>query len=83
MGLFEKIFPRYAAAKEAQGYFKTLTAYRPAFTSWNGAIYESEMVRAAIDTRARHISKLSISFTGTAQRSLQARMKIAPNEWQT
>ena len=83
MGLFEKIFPRYAAAREAQGYFKTLTAYRPAFTSWNGAIYESEMVRAAIDTRARHISKLSISFTGTAQRSLQARMKIAPNEWQT
>ena len=83
MGLFEKIVPRYAAAREAQGYFKTLTAYRPAFTSWNGAIYESEMVRAAIDTRARHISKLSISFTGTAQRSLQARMKIAPNEWQT
>ena len=83
MGLFEKIFPRYSAAREAQGYFKTLTAYSPAFTSWNGAIYESELVRAAIDTRARHNSKLSISFTGTAQRSLQARMKIAPNEWQT
>lgn len=83
MGLFEKIFPRVAAARRADGYFKTLTAYTPAFTSWNGAIYESELVRAAIDTRARHISKLSISFAGTAQKSLQAKMRIAPNEWQT
>lgn len=83
MGLFEKIFPRATAAKQAQGYFKTLTAYRPAFTSWNGAIYESELVRAAIDAKARHISKLAISFAGTAQRSLQARLKLAPNDWQT
>lgn len=83
MGLFEKLFPRAAAARQAQGYFKTLTAYRPAFTSWNGAIYESELVRAAIDARARHNSKLAISFGGTAQKSLQARLKIAPNDFQT
>ena len=83
MGLFEKIFPRLTATRQAQGYFKTLTAYRPAFTSWNGAIYESGLVRSAIDARARHNSKLAISFTGTAQRSLQAKLKIAPNEWQT
>ena len=83
MGLLEKIFPRYAAMKQAQGYFKTLTAYQPAFTSWNGAIYESGLVRSAIDARARHISKLNVTFTGTAQRSLQAKMRIAPNEWQT
>lgn len=83
MGLFEKIFPRYAAKRQAQGYFKTLTAYQPAFTTWNGAIYESELVRAAIDARARHVSKLEVSFRGTAQRSLQARLKIEPNEWQT
>ena len=80
MGLFDKLFPRQAAARQAQGYFKTLTAYRPAFTSWNGAIYESELVRAAIDAIARHNSKLAVSFTGTAQRSLQAKMKLAPNE---
>lgn len=83
MGLFDKLFPRATARHEAQGYFKTLTAYQPAFTSWNGAIYESELVRAAIDARARHNSKLAVSFTGTAQRSLQAKLKIAPNEWQT
>ena len=83
MGLFEKIFPRYAAARQAQGYFKTLTAYRPAFTSWNGAIYESGLVRSAIDARARHVSKLTVSVNGTAQKSLQAKLRIAPNEWQT
>lgn len=83
MGLLEKIFPRYAAMRQAQGYFKTLTAYRPAFTSWNGAIYESGLVRSAIDARARHISKLSVTFNGTAQKALQAKMRIAPNEWQT
>ena len=83
MGLFDKLFPRAAATKQAQEYFKTLTAYRPAFTSWNGCIYESELVRAAIDAIARHNSKLAVTITGTAQRSLQARMKLAPNEWQT
>ncbi len=83
MGLFDKLFPRATAAKQAQEYFKTLTAYRPTFTSWNGCIYESELVRAAIDVIARHNSKLAVTFTGTAQRSLQARMKLAPNEWQT
>ena len=83
MGLFEKLFPRASARREAEGYFKTLTAYRPAFTSWNGAIYESELVRAAIDARARHISKLAITFTGTAQRSLQSLLRNAPNEWQS
>ena len=83
MGLFEKLFPRYAAMKQAKGYFKTLTAYQPMFTSWSGAIYESGLVRSAIDAKARHISKLSVTITGTAQRALQARMKIAPNEFQT
>jgi len=83
MGLFEKIFPRLAIVRQAMGYFKTLTAYRPAFSSWNGAIYESELVRAAIDARARHASKLSVSFAGTAQKGLQSKMKVAPNEWQT
>ena len=83
MGLFDKLFPRQAAGRQAQGYFKTLTAYRPAFTTWNGAIYESALVRSAIDAIARHNSKLAVSFTGTARRSLQAKMKIAPNEWQS
>ena len=85
MGLFDKIFrPGSAkeserALQEARGFFQTLTAYRPIFTNWGGAIYESEVVRAAIDARARHISKLKVETFGAAQPSLQAKLKQGPN----
>ena len=89
MGLFDQIFrPRKAkesvkALKEAKGFFQTLTAYQPCFTTWNGCIYESLLVRAAIDARARHISKLRVEFIGSANPRLQAKMRLAPNQWQT
>ena len=89
MGLFDWIF-RPDQAKEsqkalhnAQSLFQTLTAYRPVFTSWGGAIYESEIVRAAIDARARHISKLKVEIIGTANPSLQSKLRQGPNQWQT
>lgn len=89
MGLFDKIFrPDKAkesqqALREARSLFQTLTAYRPVFTSWGGAIYESDVVRAAIDARARHISKLKIQPYGTANPSLQAKLKLGMNQFQT
>lgn len=89
MGLLEKIFRPFVneeeqvALKEAHTTFTTLTAYRPAFTSWGGAIYESDLVRAAIDARARHISKLKVETYGTAKPSLQAKLRQGPNQWQT
>ena len=89
MGLFEKIFrPAEAkeadrALKEARATFETLTAYTPVFTNWGGAIYESEIVRAAIDARARHISKLKVETIGTANPSLQSKLAQGPNQWQT
>lgn len=89
MSLFDKIF-RPAEAKEsekalqnARTMFQTLTAYQPIFTNWGGAIYESEIVRAAIDARARHISKLKVEIEGTANPSLQSKLRLAPNQWQT
>lgn len=89
MGLFDRIFrPDQAkesekALREAQGFFQTLTAYKPVFTNWHGAIYESLIVRSAIDARARHISKLKPQFYGTANMPLQTKMKQSPNQWQT
>lgn len=89
MPLLDKIF-RPAEAKKsedalqkASAYFQTLTAYTPVFTNWGGAIYESEIVRAAIDARARHISKLKVEVNGTANQSLQSKLRQGPNEWQT
>lgn len=89
MGLFEQIFRPFRnreeekALTEARTTFSTLTAYRPSFTTWRGAIYESDLVRAAIDARARHISKLKVEIYGSAQPSLQAKLRLAPNPWQT
>ena len=83
MGLFEKIFKKTTVRGEPQGFFQTLTAYAPIFTSWGGQIYESEIVRAAIHARATHISKLSITINGNAKPKLQTKLKAGPNEWQT
>jgi len=89
MSLFDWVFrPKEAKKSEealhnAYTMFRTLTAYQPVFTNWGGAIYESEVVRAAIDARARHISKLKVEIIGTANKSLQTKLRLAPNQWQT
>ena len=89
MSLFDKIFRPGEAKKSedalrtARAYFETLSAYTPVFTNWGGAIYESEIVRASIDARARHISKLKVEVNGTANPSLQAKLRLGPNQWQT
>lgn len=89
MGLFNSIFRPGSAKKSdemlrnASKLFQTLTAYKPVYTSWGGKIYESEIVRAAIDARARHISKLKVEIVGTANQSLQSKLKQGPNQWQT
>lgn len=83
MGLFEKIFKRPAPKGVPQGAYQTLTAYTPVFTSWGGQIYESELVRSAINARATHISKLSVNVQGAAKPRLQTKLRTGPNEWQT
>lgn len=85
MGLFDLLFrpQQVKKADEARGYFQTLTAYRPYFTTWSGEIYESDLVRASIDARARHISKLRVEIVGSAKPSLQARLRLQPNGFQT
>ena len=89
MSLFDWIFRPNEAKKsqdalhDAYTMFRTLTAYQPVFHSWGGAIYESEIVRSAIDARARHISKLKVEIIGAANPSLQSKLRQGPNQWQT
>ena len=89
MSLLDKIFrpaeakKSEAALSEARALFQTLTAYTPVFTNWGGAIYESEIVRASIDARARHMSKLKVEINGSANPSLQSKLAQGPNQWQT
>ena len=88
-GLFDKIFrpeknrQSEQALTDARGVFETLTGYQPSFTTWQGEIYESSLVRAAIDARARHISKLEVKIHGAANPALQAALRHSPNPWQT
>ena len=83
MGLFDFIFKKREIEQPYDGYFKTLTAYQPHFTTWGGSLYESALVRSAIDARARHVSKLKVEIQGAAKPTLQTKLRLKPNNWQT
>ena len=84
MSLFEKIFGKRPKPKgEYEGVFKMLDGYTPHFTTWGGGMYESELVRAAINARATHISKLNVETRGAARPALQRKLAHGPNEFQT
>lgn len=84
MSLFDFIFKnRPKPAGRYEGYFKMLDGYVPRFTTRGGGIYESELIRAAIDALATHISKLKIETRGAARPALQAKLKHGPNQFQT
>jgi len=84
MGLFDALFGnRKQPRGEYKGAFKMLNVYQPRFTTWGGSIYEQQLVRAAINARATHISKLAVQVMGSAKPSLQNKLKKGPNEFQT
>lgn len=84
MGLFDFLFPKEEPVKLANTEnFKLLTAYEPIFHDYRGSIYESALVRSAIEAKARHISKLKVEMQGEAQPYLKAKIKHKPNEWMT
>lgn len=83
MSLFDFIFKKREIDQPYTGYFKTLTAYQPHFTTWGGELYESALVRSAIDARARHVSKLKVEIQGAAKPTLQTKLRLKPNNWQT
>ena len=87
MGLFEKLFGKKAAdapaVMKAQHTFQLLDGYVPAFHTWNGSVFESDLIRAALDAHGRHASKLQFNVSGAAKPNLQNRLKIQPNPYNT
>lgn len=84
MGLFEVFFKK--APKPVgrfEGDYKMLSVYEPKFTRYEGGLYESELVRSAINARATHISKLKVETMGAARPALQTKLKHGPNQMQT
>ena len=84
MGLFEILFgKRPKETGQPEGTFKMLNGYAPKFTTAGGEVYESELIRAAINARATHVSKLKIEFQGAARPALQTKLRHGPNQFQT
>ena len=84
MGFFDLFMKKAPKPKgEYKGSFKMLNGYEPRFTSWGGNLYESELIRSAINARAVHISKLKFEILGSARPALQNKLMKAPNQFQT
>lgn len=83
MSLFDRLFPRRRETAEIESYFRLLTGYQPVFSSFSGGVFESDLVRSVIDTKARHCSKLAVTLQGSAKPTLQTLLKHAPNSFQT
>ena len=86
MGLFDVLFknrPKEPSMTQLKGDFKMLNGYTPRFTSFSGGLYESELIRSAINANATHVSKLKIEMLGAARPALKAKMQHAPNQFQT
>ena len=84
MALFDFLFKKAPEPKgEYEGIIKLLSGYEPRFTSWNGSIYESDLIRACIHALATHTSKLKLELHGAARPALQNKLKHGPNQFQT
>ena len=87
MGIIDNLFGKSKEqAREvakAGRTFELVSTYSPVFTTWQGKIYESELVRAAIDARARHASKLHVEFMGSGSQTFVNSLKKRPNRFAT
>ena len=85
MGMLEKIFGRkeQPAALKNASIFKMLEGYTPAWTTWRGSVYESELIRASLDAWGRHAAKLKPNIRGSAEEALQNRLNVRPNAFQS
>lgn len=85
MGLFDRLFGRKPDEPKGQyvGAYRMINGYTPVFSRWSGSIYESDLVRAAINVIAVNCGKLQVTIQGSAKPSLQAKLRRQPNDVQT
>lgn len=84
MGLFQKIFGgRPEPTGTYNGTWTLLGGKEPKWRNLGADLYESELIRAAINAIATQCSKLNIAIQGSAKPSLRTKLLHAPNEYQT
>lgn len=96
MSLFDRIFTKKETVTNAAGassktappeskpilnYFQTLNGYTPAFTSYNGGLYEVEQTRAAVHAIASSVSKLVPECKGEYSKDFEFMLKHRPNQY--
>lgn len=84
MSLFDKIFRKPSPKRvDSAPYFKTFTEYAPAFSTFDGSLYEMALTRAAVDRIATACSKLKPEVIGSAKPRIQRSIKGMPNDYTT
>lgn len=83
MGAFAKLFGKYKLKKALGSWFQMLDGYTPAWTTYDGGVYEMELTRACIHTFATHCSKLQPEVAGPDSRGIKAMLDGKPNLFMT
>ena len=83
MGAFDFLFKKPKVQKQVDGYFQMLDGYIPAFSTYDGGVYEMELTRACIHTFANHCSKLLPTVSGPDARGVKAMLDSKPNPFMT
>lgn len=60
-------------------YFEVFNGYSPAFSTFEGGIYEMELTRAAVHSFANHCSKLKPVVNGSRNEAIQRMLQTNPN----
>ena len=80
MGFLSSVRKKEKMEQIVNDYFKLINSYTPAFTTFEGGIYEMELTRAAIHSFATHVSKLKPEIKGSNNKTLERVMQYKPNE---
>lgn len=83
MGAFDKLFGKVKVKKQLSNFFVMLDGYTPAFTTYDGGVYEMELTRACVHTFANHCSKLQPEVTGPDPEGLRSMLNGKPNPFMT
>lgn len=81
MGFIQTI-KGWLAPKPASRRFSTFTEYTPTYTTWNGSLYEQELMRSCVHSFANACSKLEPHYDGPIQQ-VETLFRTWPNEHMT
>lgn len=79
MGMFDRFRQRAVNTVAIDQYFKLINAYAPAYSTYQGSLYEMGLTRASIHTFATHCGKLQPKITGMARLDLERILSYKPN----